>query len=741
MFAWTNLPKSAGLKSQIMKPTPFHIMPKILALATACAAASATSPAPADAAPPPPENFPLAPESERRADGVAPGETLAFEWNDSQIFPGTRRKIRVYVPAAYTAEKPACTAVFQDGGGYRFETVFDNLIAAGEMPVTIAVIVPPGNVPGAVDPSGVRHNRTFEYDSPGDRYARFLLDEILPAAEKLATADGRPVRLSRDGNDRMIAGGSSGAAAAFNAAWAMPHEFSRVCSGIGSYTGLRGSHIYPTLIHKTEPKPLRLFLQSGTHDMWTSFGDWWSANNAMVRALEFAGYEFAHAFADGRHSPAHMTALFPDAMRFLWKNWPARVGPGGKIITTENKNTGAGAANTGAATALAPASPASPESPESFASPPSSAGTATTGTATAAVAAGIIHHAAAASRNQAIKHTIYQDRPWQLLGELPRDHEWQAPNRGFKIRADKDGRIWAAVGYIIRPDIPPDTILVGHDPRGRATLFTRTYRHAADGTWEQKEQDERLLAFDKDGVSRLVIVSGTNPAAAYTPNQTPIARREDYIERIAPDGTRARLNHGRHNRGHWGSLVVTPRGDIYAAQTFGDTIMLFHESAEAKEAKKGASLDVKRGAGYGQLILALTGDGDWLAAFEHGTTRGQSFRVETDGALAHGQSFYVLHKPDAADGAGALDAAAEASKNGYLYAATTLGVQILDANGRTAAILPLPGEVAAISLCFAGPDFKTLHALGADGKIYTRPVKNPGAHPWLPPVPIKIGAG
>ncbi|MDR0352062.1 MAG: hypothetical protein LBI02_01455 [Opitutaceae bacterium] len=660
-------------------------MPTIFALAALCATQTT------EAAGAPVEHFPLAPESEQRAKGVTAGETLSFEWNDSQIFPGTRRKIRVYVPHAYDGQTPACVAVFQDGGGYRFETVFDNLIHTGEMPVTIGVVVPPGRVPGAVDASGTRHNRTFEYDSPGDRYARFLLGEILPAVEKLRTADGRPVRLSPNGNDRMIAGGSSGAAAAFNAAWAMPEAFSRVFSAIGSYTGLRGSHIYPTLVHKTEPKALRLFLQSGEHDMWTAFGDWWSANNAMVRALGYAGYEFEHEFGDGRHSPAHGTALFPRALRYLWKDWPAPV------------------------------------------------------------------RAGAGSRNHVLKHTVFQDKRWETAGELPLGTEWhtRAHAGAFaKIRADKNGALWAAVHHIVRPHLPPDTIIPltnPPDPKYRPKVFWNTYRRAADGAWQLEGNDEQFLAFDRDGVSRLILVPSSKIAdaamSAYTAvsGTTRTARRirvhDNYLVRIAPDGARARLADSQPMRSVYSfgrSLVVTPSGDIYVAPASGDKITLFREGRPAREIQ---ALRLRATSIGSPRTLALTCDGNWLAGFEGGITRGKSWRIEKNGDLAFGQSFYVLHKRDEDDGAAALDAAAEASDMGYLYIATALGVQILDANGRTGAILPLPGGTAAISLCFGGTDFKTLYALGADGKIYSRPMKNPGALPWRPPAPIKQRAG
>ena len=173
-----------------------------------------------------------------------------------------------------------------------------------------------------------RFNRSYEYDGLGDGYARFLLDELLPEVEKKTTADGRPIRLSHDGNDRAIGGSSSGAIAAFTAAWERPDAFRRVFSAIGTYVGLRGGNVYPTLIRKYEPKPIRVFLQDGSADLNIYGGDWWMANQEMERALTFAGYEVNHVWGDGGHNGKHATAVFPDAMRWLWKDWPAPVKAG-----------------------------------------------------------------------------------------------------------------------------------------------------------------------------------------------------------------------------------------------------------------------------------------------------------------------------------------------------------------------------------------------------------------------------
>ncbi len=228
------------------------------------------------------------------------GEVTKYTFNSSKIFPGTTRDYWVYVPKQYDGTKPACLHVNQDGIGFGAPAVFDRLIDAKEMPVTIGVFVRPGVVK-ATSPSALdRFNRSYEYDGLGDNYARFLIEELLPEVETKTTADGRKIKLSTDGNDRAIAGSSSGAIAAFTVAWERPDSFRRVFSAIGTYVGLRGGNVYPTLIRKYEPKPIRVFLQDGSNDNNIYGGDWWMANQEMERALAFAGYEVNHAWGDRR---------------------------------------------------------------------------------------------------------------------------------------------------------------------------------------------------------------------------------------------------------------------------------------------------------------------------------------------------------------------------------------------------------------------------------------------------------
>jgi gluconolactonase len=266
--------------------------------------------------------------AQEKAQDVPKGDTIKFVFEQSKVFPGTTRDVSVYVPKQYDPSKPACVYVGQDGGGFNAAATFDTLIAAKEMPVTIGVFVNHGRVKAPSKDALDRFNRSYEYDGLGDAYARFLLDELLPEVEKKTAPDGRAIHLSKDGNDRAIGGASSGAICAFTAAWERPDAFRRVFSAIGTYVGLRGGNNYPTLIRKVEPKPLRIFLQDGSKDLNIYGGDWWMANQEMERALVFAGYEVSHEWGEEGHSGAHGTKLFPEAMKWLWKDWPAPIKAG-----------------------------------------------------------------------------------------------------------------------------------------------------------------------------------------------------------------------------------------------------------------------------------------------------------------------------------------------------------------------------------------------------------------------------
>jgi enterochelin esterase family protein len=254
--------------------------------------------------------------------GVPQGKVTPGVFADSQIFPGTRRDYSVYVPAQYSAEKPACLMVFMDGAGYakvdgsfRVPVVFDNLIHQKAMPVTIAVFVNPGNIPATKPGAKDRSNRSFEYDSMGDRYARFLVEEFLPVALK-------GLNVSADPKQRAVCGISSGGICAFTAAWEKPDQFGKVLSHIGSFTNIRDGWAYPGLVRKSKPKPkpIKVYLQDGKDDLNNLFGNWPLANEDLAAALRFAGYEHQFVMTDGGHSGTWGGDQLPAALRWLWSD-------------------------------------------------------------------------------------------------------------------------------------------------------------------------------------------------------------------------------------------------------------------------------------------------------------------------------------------------------------------------------------------------------------------------------------
>jgi sugar lactone lactonase YvrE/enterochelin esterase-like enzyme len=241
----------------------------------------------------------------------------------SRLFPGATHEYQVYVPAQYPGATPAAVMVFQDGaayakadGAFRSLAVFDALIAAGEMPVTVAVFVNPGIVPPTREGAKPQSIRSFQYDSLSDRYVRFLIEDLLPVALK-------DLNVSADPAQRAICGISSGGICAFTAAWQRPDQFGKVMSHIGSFTNIRGGDIYPALIRKTEPKPLRVYLEDASGDLDNLHGSWPLANQEMAAALEFMGYDVRFDYAEGfGHNGKHGGELFSDALRWLWRTEP-----------------------------------------------------------------------------------------------------------------------------------------------------------------------------------------------------------------------------------------------------------------------------------------------------------------------------------------------------------------------------------------------------------------------------------
>jgi enterochelin esterase-like enzyme len=254
----------------------------------------------------------------------------------SEVFPGTSHTYWVYVPAQYDAAKPACLMVFNDGqafmapeGDARAQNVMDNLIYRREIPVMIGVFINPGRRPDQPEPHpkdwGDRNtNRPTEYNSMDDRYPRVIVDELLPALYK-------EYNISKNPDHHGIGGASSGAIAAFTVAWERPNHFRKVLSIVGSFVDLRGGHVYPEAVLKSEKKPIRVFLQDGRNDnralradgTYNEKRDWFYQNVRLMKALTEKGYEVNYTWGIGRHGQKQGGAIMPEMMRWLWRDHPA----------------------------------------------------------------------------------------------------------------------------------------------------------------------------------------------------------------------------------------------------------------------------------------------------------------------------------------------------------------------------------------------------------------------------------
>ena len=270
------------------------------------------------------DHYKLGPDSMPQQ-GVPKGEVTQYSWTTSKIFPGTVRDYWVYVPAQYDPAKPTCVMVFHDGGGfqradgpYRVPVVFDNLIHKKEMPVTIGIFVNPGVVPARGADQHARKNRSFEYDTLSDRYARFLLEEILPEV-------GKKYNLTQDPSERAVCGSSSGGICALTAAWQRPDAFRRVISFNGAYMDTVPGIPFSSLIRRVEPKPLRIFQQAGSNDLDVFDGHFFLDNQNVAAALKWTNYDHQFVIGDGGHNPKHGGSILPDALRWIWRDYPAPI--------------------------------------------------------------------------------------------------------------------------------------------------------------------------------------------------------------------------------------------------------------------------------------------------------------------------------------------------------------------------------------------------------------------------------
>lgn len=584
------------------------------------------------------DDFPLTEESKPQPN-VPKGQMLkgTYTAKDSSVFPGTEREYQIYLPANLDTSKPAPFMVFQDGVIYNAPTVFDNLIAKKDLPPMIGIFIKPGVVPAANENALPRYNRSYEYDSVTDTYSRFLINEFLPAI-----VAKHQLNLSADPNARGIAGNSSGGICAFMVAWHRPDQFRRVFTGVGTYVGIHGADQLAVLVRKHEPKPLRVFLQSGENDNNLYCGDWWMANQMMERSLTWNGYDVNHAWGKGGHNAKHASQIFPDVLRWLWKGYPSepvKANPRGDSKWRGYEVIGAGEWK-----------------PLTIANP------------------GFTFKAN--STLTGIEQPIAANSKGDVFLALP------------------GGAVWGAAA--------------GANELKPLAKLTDCYA-LIDIALDADENINVIFQSPNDMRPKLGTLSQTKPQ---------VVKRE-------------------HLSG--GSLCLSNTGQVYVTSSQRQT---YDDSPLGVELVKGTKIGDSKFATASSPIptgpypgaICLTPDQKKLLMTDLIGDHVFSFHINHEGSPVHGQAFGVLES-DSSNRVQAMGLCVDT--NGWLYVATSLGIQVLDQAGRVNFIIPTPKQPHDV--CFGGKDLSELFIACGD-TIYKRPTKAKGyisgqMAPIKPPAP------
>lgn len=259
--------------------------------------------------------------------GVPQGKLAGPFTIESKTYPGLKARMWYYTPAQWDGRTPLPVQFWGDGqfyaverpSPYRLLDTFDNLFASGRIPQMANVFVEPGTGPQRI--------RSIEYDTVDTKFAHYLLEEVFPEVEK-------HIPLRHDAYSRALVGESSGGIAAFNAAYLMPDQFSRVLSWIGSFAALQtsekiptGGAGYPIVVRREPKKNIRVWLQDGAEDQENPrAGSWPLANIHLANSLKLQGYDYHFSFGVGTHSQRQGSAELPQSLVWLWREYdPAKT--------------------------------------------------------------------------------------------------------------------------------------------------------------------------------------------------------------------------------------------------------------------------------------------------------------------------------------------------------------------------------------------------------------------------------
>jgi gluconolactonase len=547
--------------------------------------------------------FPLTEDSKSQPN-VPKGTMLKGTYlaTEGSVFPGTEREYQIYLPAGFDKTKPAPFMVFQDGVIYQAPIVFDNLIAKKDIPPLVGIFIKPGVVPAANDKALPRFNRSYEYDSITPTYSQFLLDEFLPAIK-----EKHGIELSADPNLAAISGNSSGGICAFMVAWHRPDRFRRVFTGVGTYVGIHGADQLAVLVRKFEPKPLRVFLQSGTGDNNLYCGDWWMANQTMERSLTWAGYDVNHAWGEGGHNAKHASQIFPDVLRWLWRDWQTNI---------EIK-------------------------------------------------------ANAKSESKWKGYEVVGEGEWEMVVEEKEENQSDVEHLAANVQGDV---FWSS---------PLNHRVSRITPLGKIEVFK------SDIEWP------RALAVAPNGD----LIVGCNDAKSHL-----------RVMRLGANGSETNFSEELGAD----SVAITSDGLMFMKDVESGSIMLNDQKGiDGRILNEGKRM-------HTAYRLALSPDQSLLYSSDNASRFITSYRITDDRSLTQCQDYYNLETSD--------DGTVRASglcvdTDGWLYVATSLGIQVLDQAGRVNFIIPTPKP--PLDVCFGGKDLGELFIACGD-TIYKRSTKAHG---------------
>jgi gluconolactonase len=449
---------------------------------------------------------------------------------------------------------------------------------------------------------------------------------------------------------------------------------------VGSFGNFRGADRLPGLIRRTEPRPIRVFMQTGRQDLDNYAGSWYLENPRMAAALEFAGNDVRIELGEDGHSNRHGASILPDALRWLWRDYP-------RPVTVGEPQPGAGRgifAQLVPRRELLPAPQRGGGPARQNAPPPAGRGSGPRG---------------------AVYALIDRDKLWEQVGDTYKSATSPA--------MDKDGNVFFAD--------PVANRIYKSDPAGAVTVFkdntggARALRVGADG---------RLYA-SQLGAARVVsygLAASTGEVKIVAQN----VKANDLA--LTKNGAIYFVDTAEKIVGY-----IDPKGQKRVVYSGGE--------AGAPSAVCCAGVVAGVGAGVAIMnptALTLTPDQAMLLVAD-GMDRYQwSFQIATDGSLVNGEPFQRLEMPEEGlfSGVGGLTV----DSIGYMWATSAMGVQVCEQPGRCTNILNKPefNATPIESIAFGGPDRAWLYVTQG-GKIFRRMTRHTGVVAWEPVKPPQPG--